>query len=456
VSLLELNDIQDIVAGYPRFPWARYLFVRLGGDGGLWLGRMADQITTADRNGGRGSSALNVALTWSGLGAIGAPDATLDSFPAEFKAGMAQRGPQLGDTEDGRDASANWERPGPGTTDIHAVAIVHAETEAALENRSMAVRRFLAGRGEVVATQDGHRLHAEAAFGGEGNRRFSREHFGFLDGISQPILEGMRPRPDALPGQGVLDRDGTWRPLRAGEIVLGYRDEEGDVALSPRPSSIGRNGTYLVYRKLQQHVAAFRRVVEAEGARYPGGPAELAAKIVGRRRDGSPLRDPRTAGARPADGAFTFADDRQGLGCPIGSHVRRANPRDGVAARDRIVHRHRMLRRGISYGPPLAEGVLEDDGRERGLLFVCLCASIGRQFEFVQGQWLNDGNSLGLAGAHDPLLSKGNDRSNLTIPGERPWMASGLDRLVTVRGGEYFFLPGRRALIGIAVSAVAA
>jgi Dyp-type peroxidase family len=259
------------------------------------------------------------------------------------------------------------------------------------------------------------------------------------------------------PGQGVRERNGTWRPLRAGEIILGYPDEEGVRSTGLTPPALARNGSYLVYRKLSQDVAAFRRLLAEQGRHYPGGPAELAAKMVGRTPDGRPLapaNGQRAAGVDDPRHPFTYADDLDGRQCPIGAHIRRVNPRDGVEARDRMVHRHRMLRRGIPYGPPLPEGVLDDDGQQRGLLFVCLCASISRQFEFVQGAWVNDGNGLGLGNDQDPLLSNSSRGTTLTIPGHRPHFLSPIPALVTVRGGEYFFLPGRRALAHLACTAI--
>jgi Dyp-type peroxidase family len=362
---------------------------------------------------------------------------------------MAGRAQQLGDVDVNH--RRYWDGDGPGSTLLHAVAIVYAATPDDLDQQCKQVRYDLAGYGEVVHEEDGHRLEDEGAAtaGGHQDKSRSREHFGFVDGLSQPIIEGLRnDATERLPGQGVLEKDGTWRPLRAGEIILGYPDEEDVLPASPTPPTLGRNGTYLVYRKLYQNVAAFRRLKAEHGKHYPGGEEMLAAKMVGRTTDGTPLASPEpgTTTGNPQFSAFTYADDREGLQCPVGAHIRRVNPRDGFEARDRIVHRHRMLRRGIPYGPPLPNGVVDDDGEQRGLLFVCLCASIARQFEFVQGQWSNDGNILGLGNDQDPLLSNASDGTTLTITGARPFFLHPIPPLVTVRGGEYFFLPGRRAL----------
>lgn len=450
---LELDDMQDILVGYPRLPYARYLFVRLGPAqrARRWLSATAGRVTTADQRPGSSAPALNVGLTWAGMAALEVPEETLYSFPEEFRVGMAGRAAQLGDV-DANDLE-HWERGGPGTTPLHAVVIIHAATADDLDRRCEQVRGELAGHGDVVAEQDGRRLPATATAadpaGGNQDKTRSREHFGFVDGLSQPVIDGLKgDAAGRLPGQGFRREDGTWRPLRTGEIILGYPDEENVLPACPTPPALGRNGSYLVYRKLSQDVAAFRRLITEQGEHYPGGSDALAAKIVGRRADGTPLALSEQAAStgEKQTGAFTYADDPDGLRCPVGSHIRRVNPRDGFRAQDKIVHRHRMLRRGIPYGPELPAGRLEDDGEHRGLLFVCLCASIARQFEFVQGQWSNDGNSLGLGADQDPLLSNASNGTSLTIPGARPWFLSPIPPLVTMRGGEYFFLPGRRAL----------
>lgn len=452
---LELDDIQDIVIGYPRLPYARYLFLRFGAENPArnWLADLAvSEVSTVSAQADHPASALNLALTWTGLAALGTAPETLATFPEEFQVGMAGRAGHLGDVD--VNDPRHWESGAPGTTEVHAVVVIHAATPDDLEQRCRRARSGLAGVAEIVAEQSGHRLQDETTQRHGAAKPFSREHFGFLDGISQPIIEGLREIPaDRLPGQGVRRSDGSWRPLRAGEIILGYPDEESFLPAAPTPAELAHNGTYFVYRKLSQDVAAFRRLMAEQGAQYPGGPEELAAKMVGRRPDGTPLALPGqgvSSNGHAAGRAFTYADDLDGRKCPIGAHIRRANPREGVKTGDRLVHRHRILRRGISYGPPLPDGELDDDGHQRGLLFVGLCASISRQFEFIQGQWFNDGNGLGLGNDQDPLLSNSRQGTNLTIPGRRPHLLSPIPPLVTMRGGEYFFLPGRRALIQLA------
>ncbi|MBV9359328.1 MAG: hypothetical protein JO023_27780 [Chloroflexi bacterium] len=142
-----------------------------------------------------------------------------------------------------------------------------------------------------------------------------------------------------------------------------------------------------------------------------------------------------------------FEADPKGLICPLGSHIRRVNPRDGLT--DTIVDTrvHRLIRRGASYGSVLPDGVLEDDGVERGVVFIFMGASLRRQFEFIQQQWINNGQFVGLASEKDPLVGNNDGNGGFTVPA-RPIRRhfTGLPGFVTVRGGEYCFLPGLNAV----------
>jgi Dyp-type peroxidase family len=215
----------------------------------------------------------------------------------------------------------------------------------------------------------------------------------------------------------------------------------------PGRANLGRNGSYLVLRQLAQDVDGFRRFIDQAGQADPDAGARLAAKMVGRWPDGTPLtRSPE----HPADdNDFGYADgDAAGLGCPLGAHIRRANPRDaldpeaGPEQSVRSVNRHRLLRRGRAYGDPSGPG-------ERGIHFMCLNANIARQFEFVQHTWLNNPKFAGLYDDTDPLVvtHQGDTGRTFTVQG-RPLRqrVTGLPAFVTVRGGAYFFLPGIRAL----------
>jgi Dyp-type peroxidase family len=276
------------------------------------------------------------------------------------------------------------------------------------------------------------------------------EHFGYADGFAQPSIEGSGFEPD--PGAGAPAKDG-WRPIKPGELLLGYRDEQDATTPAPPPDDFGINGSFLVYRKLYQDVATWRRVLRDAAAEYPGGEELLAAKIVGRWRDGTPLDvspdrpDPAIVADRSRNNAFDYADDPDGLRCPIGAHVRRMNPRRSLPFDGKLVNRHRIMRRGITYGERLPEGA-EDDGQDRGVIFMCLQASLARGFEFVQSQWANGGNAFRLAEDQDVILGPHDTEgpAKMTVPGRPPFFLGPLSRVVTTRGGEYYFTPGVNGL----------
>ena len=270
-----------------------------------------------------------------------------------------------------------------------------------------------------------------------------RTSFGFKDGIGQPTVEG----------SGIEGSEPEGPPIKAGEFILGYPDETGSLPPMPTPEVLGRNGTYLVFRKLHTRVAAYRQYLRAKAANREEA-ALLAAKMVGRWPSGAPLelapeRDDPALGADPdRNNNFSYADDLRGFKCPAGAHARRANPRDALDHEMSVdVRLHRMIRRGTSYGPMLPEGVVDDDGADRGIIFVFAGAHIKRQFEFVKTQWLNDGIFIGAPTEKDPLVGPNDGSGTLTIP-KRPIRRRlrDLPPFVVTRGGEYCFAPGLQAL----------
>src|SRR5262249_19954533 len=221
-------------------------------------------------------------------------------------------------------------------------------------------------------------------------------------------------------------------------------------AAIPQPEILGKNGSYVVFRKLHQRVAAFRQYLKAN-ANERQSEDLLAAKMMGRWRSGAPLalcpeQDEPGLGADPKrNNDFLFqAEDAVGYKTPPGSHIRRTNPRDAEIAG--VVRIHRMIRRGTSYGPRLPEGVMEDDGADRGLMFAFVGAHLERQFEFVQSEWMNDGTFFGGSG-RDPVSGAADGHGSFDIP-RRPLRTrlQGLARFTVTRGGEYGFLPGLSAL----------
>jgi Dyp-type peroxidase family len=432
--MLEMNDIQSGVLRPRQAPYvATYLLLRIDdrAAGHEVLKRLTPAVASAaDASSPAGDVWIMVALSYHGLKALGVPPASLESFSPEFRQGMAARAAELGDV--GANGPEHWEKPF-GTSDVHLAIAATAPDRPRLEQvleRARQAYRELPGV-TVIYRQDCAQLPT------------GREHFGFRDGIGQPAIEG----------SGLTGSNPQEAPLKAGEFVLGYPDESGTLPPMPQPEVLGRNGSYAAFRKLHQDVAAFRRYLAAH-ATSAQEEEWLAAKMVGRWHSGAPLvlspeHDDPPLGVDPKrnNDFLYYDDDPQGFKCPPGSHIRRMNPRDHFKHELVQVNRHRLVRRGMSYGPLLPPGVLEDDGVERGIIFIFVGASLSRQFEFVQSEWVNQGIFIGKTGEKDPLAGTNDGTGLFTIP-KQPirQRLQGLPQFVTNGGGEYFFLPGLRAL----------
>src|SRR5215831_14644096 len=429
--LLELDDIQSGVLRPRPTPYvATYIVLRIDHrNAGRELMRRVSTVVSSAANptSPLADTWVSVALTYEGLKALGVPSDSLDSFAWEFQQGMAARAKELGDT--GESSPENWKRP-LGTRDIHVVLVAvspnNQQLERVLEPARKAYREMPGI--EAIWRQDCHGLPTEA------------EPFGFRDGISHPAIEG-----SGIPGTNPKEQ-----LLKAGEFILGYRDELGGIQTT-QPEVLGRNGTYVVFRKLRQRVAEFRQFLKANST-DPEDEELLAAKMMGRWRSGAPLAlcpfqdDAKLGTDRRRNNDFLYEeDDPAGFKTPGGSHIRRANARDASIAG--VVRLHRMIRRGTAYGPVLPVGTLEDDGVDRGIMFAFVGAHLGRQFEFVQSQWMNDGVFFGAADAKDPVVGSNDGTGSFTVP-RRPVRRrlQGLHRFVVTRGGEYCFMPGLRAM----------
>ena len=428
---LELDDIQSGVLRPRPTPYAAtYVLLRIDNPkaGRILMRRLSTVVASAaDPGSPAGDTWVSVALSFQGLKALGVPRSSLESFPRPFQEGMAARARVLRD--DGESSPQHWEKP-LGSPEVHVVLTAVApdsERLAVAFERAKAAYRELSGI-TALWRQDCHVLPGE------------REAFGFKDGISHPAIEG----------SGIHGTNPKEPAFKPGEFVLGYPDEMSESPPMPQPEALGRNGSYVAFRKLHQRVAAFRQYLK-DNATSAEAEELLAAKMMGRWRSGAPLalcplHDDPALGVDPRqNNDFLYGDDPIGYKTPSGSHIRRMNPRDAdVAGLPRI---HRMIRRGTSYGPPLPDGVLEDDGIDRGLMFAFVGAHLGRQFEFVQSEWMNDSKFFAGAPAKDPISGASDGAGTLDIP-KRPirMRLQGLPRFVVTKGGEYCFVPGLRAL----------
>jgi Dyp-type peroxidase family len=431
--MLELDDIQHILLTRTPALTGQYEFVsfqdRAGGK--AWVTALLDKVQSAAEAESSVASSkrwVTLAFTWNGLRALGVDEGSLATFPEEFKQGMVARAEMLGDT--GVNHPDNWVG-GLASPDLHAIAILFAR-DAPERERCLSEHQKLLARCPGVELLSSLDLEATPPFD------YAHDHFGYRDRLSQPVMEGSGEQP--TPGSGA--------PLKPGEFILGYPDEDGPQQLLPQPEILSRNGSFLAYRRLQEHVGTFRDFL-----RQHGKTAEeqelVAAKLMGRWRSGAPLvlapekDDPALGADMQRNNDFNYKEmDPHGYAMPLGSHCRRMNPRDTA----HNMNRRRMIRRGATYGPPLPEGAPED-GVERGIAAFVICASLIRQFEFAQNVWINDKNFHELGNERDPIIGTQDGTLEFKIP-KRPIRKriTGLPAFTTVRGGAYFFLPGLKAL----------
>jgi Dyp-type peroxidase family len=431
--MLELDDIQHIMITRTPALTGQYEFLsfRSPAGGQAWLAGLLDKVQSAvevDATVASSKRWVTLAFTWNGLKALGLDEASLASFPPEFKQGMVARAEMLGDT--GVNHPDNWVG-GLNSPDLHAIAILFARDDAE-RVRCLSEHQKLIARCPGVEVLSTLELEATPPFD------YAHDHFGFRDRLSQPVIEGTKDVP--TPGSGA--------PLKAGEFILGYPDEDGPPQLQPQPEVLSRNGSFMAYRRLQEHVGTFRDFLRQHG-KTPEEQELVAAKLMGRWRSGAPLvlapekDDPALGADMQRNNDFNYKEmDPHGYAMPLGSHCRRMNPRDTA----HNMNRRRMIRRGATYGPPLPEGAPED-GIERGIAAFVICASLIRQFEFAQNVWINDPNFHELGNERDPIIGTQDGTFEYKIP-KRPIKRriTGLPAFTTVRGGAYFFLPGLKAL----------
>ncbi len=441
-----------MLAGYGnKFRHGLYLFVRVddGALGRRWIDRLLPHVTCAVPWGDdRPEHTLNLAFTCDGLRALGLPEPLLATFPAEFREGMAARCEWLGDT--GLSAPSCWDA-GLRQGEPHVLLSIFSLWPEILEQQQqerLAQIRWPGSGLTVLHEQVAHLLGDPAA-------AMAREHFGFADGFAQPTIRG-NAGPHDRGGGGTARRRGRWKPLAPGEFVLGYRGEDGTVATTPE-SPLRRSGTFTVVRKLHQDVAAFTNYLKRASNGTAASEEWLAARIVGRWRDGTPVElspdvpDPDLSNDSGPGGKindFRYGADGEGLRCPLGAHVRRANPRDTFGWQGRLTKRHRIIRRSMPYGDPPRDPA-QPDGLRRGLMFLCHQSSIERQFEVIQRRWMYDGDAFWLGGERD-MVTMGEQGNGMTIPARPPVFLKKSPPFVINKGGGYFFTPGISSLETIA------
>jgi len=502
---LDLADIQgNILEDFVRnFPAARFVFLQVTDPaaGRAFILEYRAKVTTALRWGKSDSYigeslatkpkvAINIGLTFSGFLALELPTRTLAKMPPEFIDGMKTRAEILGD-DVGANVSSRWD---PVWTDrphiligLNALLLDSGKPVPELDQETQVLQQLCAKHKLKIMT--GHRNPAspdwqdasailvknEATY-----KPVPQEHFGFVDGISNPVFEGQFGDANVeqimAVGNGKILEGGQWGALATGEFLLGHPDEAQETGAIASPPEVMRNGTFLVYRKLHENVASFDAYIDKMAQSYaalmsvPLDDARniIKAKMVGRWPDGVPLAVAPTIAewkkfnAQPADATqngisrlvdFKYGDDPDGLKCPVTAHSRRTNTRDGLVRNGKtsaLNNRRRILRRGLPYGSSAAA---EDrlDEREHGIIFLAMCASLPRQFEFVQQQWLNYGLDANAGNDTCPLLGNRAGDAKFLIPvdpesGDAPFICNDIPQFVEVRGGDYFFLPSMTAL----------
>ena len=372
LSDVDFRDIQGLVRfGYGHLREARFYLLQItdAAQASAWIKDHIDDVTTAvpDRQAPR---ALQIAFTCEGLGKLGIAPSVLKQFSLEFRGGMADpnRSRRLGDVDANRPACWDWGAPGEDYPDV--LVLVYG-TEGAFKHWDTQIRRS--------PWADAFReIYALSTI-----RKDDLEPFGFVDGVSQPMLDWSRRKPIRL-------QDTTeYTNLSAlGEFLLGYPNEYGhytDRPLldaddqrarvlplaedEPGKRDFGRNGTYLVLRDLRQNVSAFREFVEERSGHDKEKAHALLGSMSGRvpadqkiipawpKRAGGPppwhapgaVDDPKRVipsggpvnplSERAIDGVgskmkdiwldqFTFDNDPDGASCPYGAHIRRSNPRN--------------------------------------------------------------------------------------------------------------------------------
>ena len=468
----ELNDIQGLLArGYGDLKEARYVMIQFTDvvHAKGWLGSMSGKISTAAIK--EETFALQIAFTYQGIMLMLNEIKFTQPFSREFSDGMITdvRKKILGDLY--LNDPAKWDWGANKNEEIHAVLMLYAKDENELNLQYQKIENEFSARGikEIIKLNT------------SGQNTDHKEHFGFVDGVSQPLIKGFEKKESITNATATPQEE--FNNIMPGEFILGYENEYKKTPFSPTYADgnsnvdIGKNGSYMVFRQLEQDVKGFWNFVKdtATGDPHfkPGDEIYIASKMYGRFPNGNPLTLKNNPSDDPLDkneiNNFLYKkNDPDGFGCPVGSHIRKTNPRDGIdtdaVVSIEVAKRHRILRRGRSYGEPLDAGMNPEkmmastNKDKRGLYFICFNANIARQFEFIQQAWANNPKFDGLDYDIDPIIGytyhdKEEKLGTFTIqacPVRKK--VNNIPQFVFVKGGAYFFMPGIAALKFIASS----
>ncbi len=465
MAKLEWEDVQGFVRkGMGWLPHSTYVLLTVtdADKARAWMKALPVTSGTDVQDRNNVSEAINLAFTFPGLCALGFDSGQPAGFSHEFVNGMApapsvgdkisRRSGMLGDVGDSDPQYWLW--GGYDADPVHIMLMVFGTED--MNDRAVA----------LIGNEAQTGVKSIALLPGTLPKN-QEEHFGFRDGLSQPVIAEDDQELPSGPTAGL-------HQVAPGEILIGYRNERDNLPVSPQApdgSDFGKNGSYFVVRELEQNVEAFEDWLDYAAREKQNGDKDnyrewIAAKIVGRWRNGAPLtRFPENDTFSEDFGSFDAKDneqsnnffyhteDREGFRCPVGSHIRRAWPRDTLGTDpDRALRQarlHRILRRGRLFGPRYQHDnpKAPENKERRGLLFACFNADIAGQFEAVQHNWINNPKFSGLTEERDPLIGEHQPGSTMTIQSSplnlRP---PDLKPFVVVRGGAYFFVPGLRAL----------
>ena len=460
MTKLELDDIQGIILrGYGSFVHVRHFIVAVADADAAraLIGSLVPAapatvkptslaVTTSAEWHVKPDYTLNLSFTHEGLTVLGVPSTLLAGFAPEFASGAIGNASKIFDV--GASAPENWEGNLGVASEVHAVFSLFARTAHEMESRTAELLAAISKAFRLTHRHDGKALPDGYV------------HFGYRDGLSQPFLAG-GPRPTRpYPDLGV-NNDGS---SPAGDFLLGFENTFGNqYSQGIANTSLGRNGSFGAFRILKQDVAGFEEYLQAAAVKVGLTADQLAAKLMGRWRTGVPLAlSPKGTCPIPSDRLNMFLykssapgqaePDPKGLACPIGSHIRRGNPRDETVA-GFFTQQARVMRRNVPYGPPF-NPQQPNDGVERGLIGYFINADFANQFQFLMSQWLNLDNFVGgMISGLDPLVGANSlSSSDFTLPTSptSSVKVTGFERFVVTRGSAYCFLPSVTGLRYIA------